>query len=87
MAPGVARAARRVSPVQVSGGEPDRAGADLTETALLPNVSPAPREIGTPLAGRSRGAAGPEHDAHQLMTISDWPAVRRNPDTGGPGPQ
>ncbi len=45
-------------PVQVSGGEPDEGGSDLTETALLPSVLPAPRETGTPLADGPGGRQG-----------------------------
>jgi hypothetical protein len=46
--------------VQVTRGEPDGAGPDLTGTALLLSVLPAPRETGTPLAdGPGDGRAGP----------------------------
>jgi hypothetical protein len=78
---------RQILRVQVTGGEPDGAASDLTETALLLSVSPAPRETGTPLADGPGGRQKPGRGDHQLMMNSNWLAAGRNPDTGGPEPQ
>ena len=56
--PAGGRAVREILPVQVAGGEPDGAGSDLTETALLLSVLTAPRETGTPLADGPGGQQG-----------------------------
>ena len=73
--------------MQVTGGEPDRAASDLTETALLLSVLPAPRETGTPLADGPGGRQKPGRGDHQLMMNWNWPPAERSPVTGGPEPQ
>ena len=72
---------------QVSGGEPDGAGSDLTGTALPLSVSPAPRETGTPLADGPGGRQGGLKGDHQLMMNWNRPPAKRSPVTGGPEPQ
>ena len=61
--------------------------SDLTGTALPLNVSPAPRETGTPLADGPGGRQGRLKSDHQLMMNWNWPPAERSPVTGGPEPQ
>ena len=76
-----------ILPSQVSRGEADGAGSDLTETTLPLSVPPAPRETGTPLADGPGGQQGRSKGDHLLMMNWSWSPAERNPVTGGPEPQ
>ena len=68
--------------MQVTRGEPDGAGPDLTGTALPPSVSHAPRETGTPLADGPGGRQGRLESDHQLMMNWNWAACGTEPGNG-----